>query len=198
MNATSVVLEGSRKFSGGARIELDLSSLQSPSTSYSLFPGQIVAVEGHNTTGMKLVAERIIEGAAHAPQETAASDILKFHYHNSLQDGEPIRIITAAGPFTTSNNMDYEPWEDLMGTVLSLKPDVVILTGPFVDMRHKAVSTGETTVPFEDGTEAFVSYEVLFATKISALIEELYDSHKDCFTQFVLVPNLFDANAEMV
>jgi DNA polymerase alpha subunit B len=157
-----------------------------------------VAVEGHNTTGKKMVAEKIIDGAAHQPQETATAEILKFHHHSSFQDGEPIRILVAAGPFTTSNNMEYEPWDDLMVVIVKENPDVVILTGPFVDMRHKGVSTGDVTLPFEDGTESYVPYDAFFATKISALIEEVYSTNENCTIQFVFVPHLHDANADMV
>ena len=52
INKTSIVLEGSRIFSGGRRIELDLQSLPQ----YAVFPGQIVLVYGINSSGRKMVS----------------------------------------------------------------------------------------------------------------------------------------------
>lgn len=51
LNATSVVLEGSRVFSGGRRVELDLRGLPK----FAVFPGQIVLVRGINSSGRKMV-----------------------------------------------------------------------------------------------------------------------------------------------
>ncbi|NWZ30855.1 DPOA2 polymerase, partial [Asarcornis scutulata] len=57
LNAKSAVLEGDRQRSAGARIPLDLSELPE----FSLFPGQIVALEGINSTGKMLVVSRLYE-----------------------------------------------------------------------------------------------------------------------------------------
>ncbi|XP_009075431.1 PREDICTED: DNA polymerase alpha subunit B, partial [Acanthisitta chloris] len=69
LNAKSVVLVGDREHSGGAQIPLDLSELQE----YSLFPGQVVALEGTNSTGKRLVVSKFYEGVPlpfHIPTET--------------------------------------------------------------------------------------------------------------------------------
>ncbi|NXF40841.1 DPOA2 polymerase, partial [Nyctibius bracteatus] len=57
LNAKSVVLEGDREHSSGGQIPLDLSELRE----YSLFPGQIVALEGTNSTGRKMVVSKLYE-----------------------------------------------------------------------------------------------------------------------------------------
>uniref|UniRef100_A0A8D0TFV6 DNA polymerase alpha subunit B OB domain-containing protein n=1 Tax=Sus scrofa TaxID=9823 RepID=A0A8D0TFV6_PIG len=57
LNHKSVILEGDREHSSGAQIPVDLSELKE----YSLFPGQVVVMEGINTTGRKLVATRLYE-----------------------------------------------------------------------------------------------------------------------------------------
>ena len=41
-------------------------------------------------------------------------------------------ILVAAGPFTTSNNLDYAPLNDLLSVARKLKPDVLILVSSFV------------------------------------------------------------------
>lgn len=54
MNKTSVLLEGSKQDSSGRRVHLDLQEL----STYSLFPGQIVLVEGTNSNGRVMMARR--------------------------------------------------------------------------------------------------------------------------------------------
>jgi DNA polymerase alpha subunit B len=190
MNATTVLLEGSRATCGGARIEVDLRHLKSD---YSLFPGQIVAIEGHNTTGRSIVAQRLCEGAPHPANTTSAADLFRYHYQ--VQDGAPLHIVTASGPFTTSDNLDYQPLVDLIGNLVQStdrQPDVVILTGPFVDLRHPDVASGNTT--FEG---AVVPFEVLFCHKVAQVLEEYYETAEHA-TQFILQPNLDDATAQWV
>ena len=103
--------------------------------------------------------------------------------------------------------MDYQPFVDLMHVVLEQQPDVVILTGPFVDVRQEAVKSGRPTVEIgEDESEEdiVVSYETVFALKIAGLIEEALmevddrSGEKTLQTQFVLIPALEDATAKMV
>lgn len=193
------MLEGSRHTAGGARIELDLSHLKAIKSPYSLFPGQIVAVEGMNTSGRKIVADRICEGAAHEPEQSTVKELLRFHHDDSCQGGKPLKIMSVCGPYTTSDNLKYEPLTDLVNIVRAEKPDVVIMAGPFVDMRHKAVRSGQTMLQFQDGEEILVSFETFFANKVAGLLEDLFSTEDESIaTQFVLVPSLDDATAEWV
>ena len=57
LNAKSVLLEGSRTTSAGRQVPLELGSL----SQYSLFPGQVVAVSGINSSGNKFVAKNVLE-----------------------------------------------------------------------------------------------------------------------------------------
>jgi DNA polymerase alpha subunit B len=196
LNATSVVIEGSSASSGGARINVDLSQLRSSKTAYSLFPGQVVAIEGMNPTGRKLTANRICEGAAQKPNTTSVKQLREYHYDK--QDGAPLKVMTACGPFTTSDSMEYQPIVDLMHEIMEQAPDVVILTGPFVDMRQELVKEGKPTVEFENDVQKIVSYDALFAINISALIDQAFSEEKDLQTQFVLVPSVDDATARWV
>lgn len=220
MNATSVVLEGPSATCGGARINLDLSHMQTTAKSpFSLFPGQVVAVEGMNGTGRRLTAHRILEGAPPPPKTTPVRQLRQTYYDANRQDGGPLKVVTACGPFTTSRSMDYQPFVDLMHVILDEVPDVVILTGPFVDVRQSAGKSGSVAIdPGDDAddgagpAETVVPYESVFALKVAALIEEALmtnddgeadddddDGGKMAFpTQFVLVPALEDATAKWV
>ena len=200
INATSVLLEGSRHMSGGARVEVDLSFMKSNKLSYSLFPGQIVAIEGMNCSGRKLVAQRICEGAPHARVQTPVADLMKFHHGDKFQSGAPLKVAMASGPFTCSDNLEYEPLIDLVNTIMvKSKPDVVILAGPFVDTNQKSVASGDTFLSTGNGDEKIlVPYETIFSLQISRLLEELYLDDASRQTQFILVPSLDDATSESV
>lgn len=166
-----------------------------------MFPGQIVAVEGMNATGRNLVAHRICEGAAHAPNTSSIGELRTFHHDK--QDGSSLKVLTACGPFTTSDSMSYQPFVDFLHVVMEQAPDVVVLTGPFVDMRQEAVQSGKTTIELEDDAgnviaEQVVPYEAVFANKISSVIEEAFSVDDTLATQFVLVPSLDDATAKWV
>lgn len=197
MNSTTILLEGSRTGSNGARIAVDVSNLDN----YSLFPGQIVGVKGMNLSGRKIVAEEIVEGIDYINGENLArtkKSLLK-EMHSNISG---TRIFSVAGPYT-SDDLEYKPLESLFEKVVEEKPDVVIMMGPFVDMRMDKIANGEMTVEFmdEDGNpdEKIVSYEAFFAAKISIALENLYEELKDDLkTQFVLVPSTDDAIAEPV
>ena len=110
--------------------------------------------------------------------------------------------MTASGPFTTSDCMNYQPLVDFLHIVMEQAPDVVVLTGPFVDVRGEEEKDGVTVVDLVDdadtAVEQIVPYEVVFATKVSSLIEEMFAANEALETQFVLVPSLDDATANFV
>ena len=196
------MLEGSRHHSNGARVNLDLSTLTSTSTSYSLFPGQIIAVEGLNSSGRKMVAQRICEGSARTSVKSTVDELMRYHHgptDEAGQDGKPVKIMAMSGPYTTSDSLDYEPLLDALNQIRVDRPDVVIMTGPFVDMRQPNIASGNIVLEFEDGGGKMnVTTEALFVNKVAAAIESLYEEDPTMRTQFVLVPSLDDAVAEFV
>ena len=50
-----------------------------------------------------------------------------FLKHLYVDFSEPFLMMVAAGPFTTSDSLCYEPLADLMKTVQNDKPDLLIL-----------------------------------------------------------------------
>mmetsp|Transcript_23933 Transcript_23933/g.57731 ORF Transcript_23933/g.57731 Transcript_23933/m.57731 type:complete len:747 (-) Transcript_23933:110-2350(-) len=208
LNRASIRLEGSREHCAGSRIQLDLQGLSNDAApenqtkqSYSFFPGQIVAVEGINSSGRTMQASRILEGVA-LPQETmSASQLLDLQYGAEGQNGAPMSIVSMCGPYTTKDNLDYDPLLDAIQMVMTDKPDVVIMCGPFVDGRQPLVAGEDGNGPViveDDGIEKTVSHEYLFASKVSTLLEDLYLHDPELKTQFVLVPSLEDAFLDAV
>lgn len=147
LNARSVVLQGGQDLCLGRTMPLDLDLVQgsraATAAAYSLFPGQVVAVQATNPTGSRLVASRILHDAAppESPLPTAPG----------TEDGAtpPLQVVLASGPYTTSDNLDYEPLQDLLKYLEKHRPHLAVLTGPFVDSRHPLVEAGEVAEPYE-------------------------------------------------
>lgn len=92
-----------------------------------------------------------------------------------------MRVITACGPFTLDDNLDYEPLQDLLSAVTADPPDVVILGGPFLDADHPLVLRGELPASLDDILSQCV------VSRIAAAAEQLKAS-----TQFIVVPSIAD------
>ncbi|XP_049614644.1 DNA polymerase alpha subunit B [Syngnathus scovelli] len=135
LNAQSVLLEAGPE-QGGQQVHLDLSELQE----YSLFPGQVVAMEGMNTTGRKLVVSKLYEGIP-LPFYSSAGKM--------ESDEEPVNVLVACGPYTPSDSLNFEPLLDLIHVIGRDRPDVCILLGPFVDSKHEHIEKSQVTEPFE-------------------------------------------------
>jgi len=192
INSTSILLEGDRLQSNGARIPLDVNVKDG--LGYSLFPGQLVAVEGMNATGRKMIIERIHEGLP--PMSHSQNEVKDL-----TEDSNGLKAFVVAGPYTTNRDLEYQPLLDLLGSVVSDEPDVVFLMGPFVDITQPLLKDGEVVLEYaeEDGNNVkrHVTYETLFAAKIARELEDLYED-EDLRTKFVLVPSMNDAVAEHV
>ncbi|MBN3314012.1 DPOA2 polymerase, partial [Atractosteus spatula] len=141
LNAQSVVLEGDQEHSSGGRVPLELSELRE----YSLFPGQVVVLEGINTTGTRLVVSKMYQGLPlpfHSPEEPAEEDLPK--------ESGPRMVLVACGPYTPSDSLNYEPLLDLIDTIKRDRPDVCVLLGPFLDSKHEQVEKCQLTGTFEE------------------------------------------------
>ncbi|KAM5319243.1 DNA polymerase alpha subunit B isoform 1-T1 [Glossophaga mutica] len=170
LNSKSVILEGDREYSSGARVPVDLSEL----AEYSLFPGQVVIMEGLNTTGRKFIATKLYEGVP-----------LPF-YQPSEEDGEfeQTMVLVACGPYTTSDSITYDPLLDLVAVINRDRPDVCILFGPFLDAKHEQVENCLLTSPFED----------VFKQCLRTIIEGTRSSG----SHLVFVPSVRDVHHEPV
>ncbi|ROT71047.1 hypothetical protein C7M84_010632 [Penaeus vannamei] len=127
LNFASVLLEGSREISSGSAVPLDLTHL----SEFSLFPGQIVGVRGVNTTGNKLVVQELLPGKVLPPPDSPA--IIK----NATG---AVQVVVASGPFTTTDNLLYEPLTDLLSVLKENPPHMLILLGPLLDAAHPLIS----------------------------------------------------------
>ncbi|XP_064293560.1 DNA polymerase alpha subunit B [Phalacrocorax carbo] len=169
LNAKSVILEGDRQHSSGGQIPLDLSEL----TEYSLFPGQIVALEGTNSTGRKMVVSKLYEG-------------VPLPFHAPTAEPAPGRrlALVACGPFTTSHSCAYDPLADLIARITSDRPDLCLLFGPFVDAKHEQVENCRLLGSFAD----------VFKLCLKTIIE----GTRSAGSHLVFVPSLRDVHHDYV
>ncbi|XP_061581420.1 DNA polymerase alpha subunit B [Cololabis saira] len=170
LNAQSVLLEAGPE-QGGQQVPVDLSELKE----YSLFPGQVVVMEGMNATGRKLVASKLYEGVP-----------LPFYTSNVKMetDDEPLNVLVACGPYTPSDSLTFDPLLDLISVIVRDRPDVCLLLGPFVDSKHEQIEKAQVTETFED----------IF----SRCLESIVDGTKGVSCHLVFVPSQRDIHHHFI
>ncbi|XP_049847859.1 DNA polymerase alpha subunit B-like [Schistocerca gregaria] len=163
LNERSVCLQ-----SGAVRVKLDLLDI----AQCSLFSGQKVVVRGVNPYGIRFIAQAIYTDATPEPRSNDVKSV-------SLRASGLI-IVVAHGPFTSSEDLAYEPLFAILERVKACRPNVLILMGPFVDESHPRIAGGNCPVDFQ------VIFEHL-VRKIGAAVA-LLD------TRVVIVPSCRDVH----
>ena len=64
----------------------------SATPSFSVFPGQIVAAVGTNSTGESFQTHRLIPGCPMAYEQTPVRQLTELHYSPDKQNGKPLVI----------------------------------------------------------------------------------------------------------
>ena len=131
INVESILLQGSQDLCRGRMLPFDEKEVPE----YSLFPGQVVLAEATNPTGRKVHAKKLFADASPTLNPTANRDRARDH---------SLDVVVAAGPFTTSDNLDYEPLDDFLAYLAQNKPHVAIMIGPFVDAGHEKIASCDT------------------------------------------------------
>ena len=185
LNEASIMLEGGIQSSGGSRVRLDTSKLPAD---VSLFPGQVVAVEGVNPSGHCLIALRVLYGA---PRPVPLSSPAELGAAAKRTGSAGLDLVVASGPFSTSEDLSYAPLEALLGQLHggsgSAPPDLLVLVGPFVDREHPHVASGALDLTFRD----------LFLEKPRALIQQ-YCEAAGPGARVALLPAIRDAQHKAV
>jgi len=143
LNAASLVLETSRRMGAGLRVPLKLEGL-----SYDVFPGKILALRGTNVSGEYFAATEILTVPLLPPPAPTPSEHDIQNDRLSGADGEtrPLNIMIAGGPYTSDTNLSFAPLHALLIKAEEQRADVLILSGPFLDLEHPIVASGD----FED------------------------------------------------
>lgn len=178
-NTASVVLESSRRMGAGSRVPLKLDAIKS----FSFFPGQIVAVKGVNASGNYFAVSEILEIPALPTTATLASEMAAVA---SRLSAGPLTVMVASGPYTTDDNLHFEALDEICRRAVETCPDVLILTGPFIDSGHPLIQTGDFDIEGVDNNEGG-TLEDLFRQKITRKIKRVDKS------LVLLVPTVRDA-----
>lgn len=201
LNASSIVLETSRRMGGGYRIPLKLGALPG----FQFFPGQIVALKGINASGedftvSEMLSMPLLKSAASAPSSLEAH-VQRLRGGPDVMDDDtkpaPLNILLAAGPYTADDNLDFEPLHALCSQAADTYADALILAGPFIDIDHPLIASGDFDLPDEAMTEPdTVTMTTVFKYLISPALNQLVAANPHI--TIMLVPSVKDAISKHV
>ncbi|KAI5475991.1 DNA polymerase alpha subunit B [Pseudohyphozyma bogoriensis] len=151
MSDTTTWLESSRTLGAGHRVLLKFEEgcqmLGGPPGDdiFPFFPGALVGLRGRNGGGKMFGVSHVWMLPPIDAPATTPSELLRNQYGTGEKQlaGQPLSVITAAGPFTVDANLNYEPLDALITRAGSEKPDALILIGPFVDSEHPLIKNGD-------------------------------------------------------
>lgn len=201
LNSSSLVLEMSRRMGGGLRIPLRTESLPG----YQFFPGQILALRGINVSGedftvSEVLSVPLLKSAASAPAGLDAHIQRLRGGPDVMDDGSapaPLHILLGAGPFTADDNLDFEPLHALCSQAADNYADALILTGPFIDIDHPLIASGDFDLPDEAMAEPdTITMSTVFKYLISPALNQLVASNP--YITIILVPSVKDAISKHV
>lgn len=66
--------------------------------------------------------------------QTSVAELIDYQHGAAKLNGEPMSVVTAAGPFTVDDNLSYAPLAALMDEMVVLRPDLLILVSSSVEM----------------------------------------------------------------
>ncbi|AQK40137.1 DNA polymerase alpha 2 [Zea mays] len=189
LNEKSILLQGSVEHSRGQCVRLDLKDLDH----FSLFPGQVVGIEGHNPSGHCFVASKLFDSipvSVDAQLPSAKKQAIDNESNQNSDAGTLSRALSsiiAAGPYTTTDNMLFEPLQELLSYACRKPPQLLILMGPFIDSDHPDIKKGTIDQSFHD----IFHFEVL--RKIQDFTQYLGNT-----VRVILIPSVRDAHHDFV
>ncbi|KVH95673.1 hypothetical protein Ccrd_002246 [Cynara cardunculus var. scolymus] len=186
-----IMLQSSVEHSGGQRVRLDLQKLDQ----FSLFPGQVVGVEGHNPSGHYLIATKIVD---YVPLSVSVdADTFRQTKRQAVDhDNQPVdpsdipsdlSLIIASGPFTTTDNLFFEPLSELLAYAQRTQPQLLVLLGPFIDSEHPEIKKGTLNR----------TYDELFRLEVLRRLQD-YVEYMGSAARVILVPSIRDAHHDYV
>lgn len=165
LNSNSVILQASMDTSAGATIPLDLTNLES----YSLFPGQVIAVEGTNPNGTRLQVTKMI---TEAPPPLAPAPV----------KDQVLDVLVSCGPYTPKGSDSYEPLLDVLDVIKNTQPHLAIFMGPFVDSENSGLD------------RLSESYQQYF----ERIVKQIFSEIEVLPTQVILIPSQRDLHENPV
>lgn len=200
LNAASLVLETSRRMGAGLRVPLKMDAVPS----YEFFPGQVVALRGVNAAGEYFSVKEILE-IPNLPPAVSKPAMIDIH-NDRLRGGpdaveedgtRPLTILFASGPYTADDNLHFEPLRALCDQATSEVADAVVLTGPFIDLEHPLVASGDFDLPADLNVDPdAATLTTVFRGLVSPHLQRLVNALPGI--TIILVPSVKDAISKHV
>ncbi|KAL7625636.1 DNA-directed DNA polymerase alpha subunit pol12 [Parahypoxylon ruwenzoriense] len=202
LNIASLILETSRQTGGGLRIPLNLQKLNNR---YQFFPGQIVAFRGINSSGREFTVQEVLEIPL-LPNAASTPDALEAHRERLRGDPDamdtdnepaPLSMVFGSGPYTADDNLDFEPLHALCSQAADTYADALILTGPFIDVDHPLIATGDFDLPEDIAVDPdTATMTTVFKYMISPALNRLVAANPTI--TILLIPSVRDVIANHV
>ncbi|KAI7998262.1 ABC transporter C family member 3 [Camellia lanceoleosa] len=97
------------------------------------------------------------------------------------------RRSSSAGPFTTTDNLFFEPLTELLAYARRKQPQLLLLLGPFIDSEHPEIKKGAVNRTFDE----------IFRLEILGRLQD-YVEYMGSAARVILVPSIRDANHDFV
>ncbi|CAF0800297.1 unnamed protein product [Brachionus calyciflorus] len=189
----NVAIQGSYVCSNSHSIPLNLSQC----SEYSLFPGQIVLINGRNPDGKKFLCKEVLEPHYVKENLDIKKEIKKEFNDNRdncskednsidvrLEINEDLICIVAAGPFMMTGSTETNVISQLANAVKENKAHVLILLGPFLDVNHELINSGNIPMGFDD--------------LLQQIFDELASKLGNTRTQVIIQPSVNDVTQEQI
>ncbi|KAI9816776.1 MAG: DNA-directed DNA polymerase alpha subunit pol12 [Pycnora praestabilis] len=199
LNAASLILETSRRMGAGIRVPLKVDSLPS----FGFFPGQVVALRGVNASGAYFSVKAMLEVPL---LPVAASTPSALEVHNDRLSGgsgekeekqRPLNILIGSGPYTTDEDLVFESLQAICDQAATTSADALILNGPFLDIEHPLLASGDFDLPSDSMIDPDVAtIASVFRALVSAPLRRLTENVPSI--TIVLIPSVRDAISKHV
>jgi DNA polymerase alpha subunit B len=191
--AASLVLETSRRMGAGRRVPLKLKS----DIPFQFFPGQVVALRGQNASGEDFVVSEIL-AIPFLPDPRSAPTAIEANRERlgDAAESTPLNILVAAGPYCADDNLAFEPLNTLCSKAAEDSVDALILCGPFLDVEHPLIASGDFDLPDIKGLDHDAMMSTLFRLLITDPLQRLCSANPNITV--VLIPSVRDAVSKHV
>ncbi|EAU36936.1 conserved hypothetical protein [Aspergillus terreus NIH2624] len=193
LNTASLVLETSRRTGAGIRVPLKVDSLPS----VNLFPGQIVALRGINASGNYFSVKDVLPTPLLPSAASSAVTIDGINDRLDEAGSSPLNVLIASGPYTTDDSLDFEPLNEICQKAADSYADGLILMGPFLDIEHPLLASGDFDLPETDSYDPdTATLTTVFRHYISTPLQRLAAAVPSI--TIVMVPSVRDAVSKHV
>lgn len=189
LNTASLMLETSRRTGAALRVPLKIDSLQSA----QFFPGQIVALKGINASGEYFSVREVLPVPLLPPAASSPEDLAAINERlGGFGPPQPLDIFVACGPYTANNNLDFEPLVEICQKAADQSADGLLLMGPFLDLEHPLLASGDFDLPEIDGVDPdTANLTTVFRHYIATPLQRLCAAVPNI--TIILVPSVRDA-----